>query len=157
MKYLNLILTLTVFTSVSHAKTECYDFNVSRNATNLQTVRIAIETKKTTVSAHVTGATDDKKISNNFTCTGAQILSCEHPEGAGDFTIQLENETILKFSYVNLAIGATGPNASKPNEEITEEFAFLDKSPAANDDEEDADHLGEVTLKGSKVSCDSKM
>lgn len=109
------------------------------------------------MSAHVTGATDDKKISNNFTCTGAQILSCEHPEGAGDFTIQLENETILKFSYVNLAIGATGPNASKPNEEITEEFAFLDKSPAANDDEEDADHLGEVTLKGSKVSCDSKM
>lgn len=145
------------FMSNANANPECFDFNVGKNSTELTSIRVSVLKEKKKTIATVTGVTSNKKISNDFDCKGSSKLSCEHPLGAGDFEIALGNEATLKFSYVNLAIGAKGPNAPKPDDEINEDFAFLDKSPAANDDEEDAEHLGEVTLKGKKVSCDSKL
>lgn len=152
ISYLSLFLM-----SYAHANPECFDFDVRKNSTELTSVRVSILKEKKKTTATVTGVTANKSISNEFDCKGSSKLSCEHPLGAGDFDIVLGNEATLKFSYVNLAIGAKGPNAPKPDDEINEDFAFLDKSPAANDDEEDAEHLGEVTLKGKKVSCDSKL
>lgn len=153
-----LILSTILIGSFAQANPECFDFDVRKNSSDLTVVRVSILKDKKKTKATVTGTTGDKTISNDFDCkeVGAKV-TCEHPIGAGDFTLQMGNEATLKFSYVNLAIGGKGPNAPKPGDEITEEFAFLDKSPAANDDEEDAVDLGEVTLTGKKVSCDTKI
>ena len=153
-----LISVLISFTSLlAHANPECFDFDVQKNSTELVNVRFSIMTEKKKTVATVTGVTADKRITNEFECKGSAKLSCEHALGAGDFELEVGNEATLKFSYVNLAIGGTGPNAPKEDDEINEDFAFLDKSSAGNDDEEESGHLGDVILKGKKVSCDSKL
>lgn len=162
MKNFFWIIPIFFFGTAAYAQSKCYDFTVGMYSTDLTKVRVQIPNQLTDKSfkAVMLGTTGHKSITTPFTCTHKDRNSqCSQDAGGGDFSLSIEGVIVkMTFSYINLAIGATGPNAAKPGVELDEEFALLNTS--ATSDEEDADdagHVEEMTLSGRLVPCEDKL